>query len=378
MPTSVLIVDDEPNVLNIIREAVATAGFQVTTCESGNEALPLLDAQPPDLLLTDLRMPGISGLELLRSTREISPDTQVVILTGYGDMKSAVEALHLGAFDYLSKPVDKERLVQTLQNGSERRRLILENRDLVRSLEESNRLKTEFINGMSHEVRTPLGQIQGFAQILQDTLDGLTDKQVGYLQNILTASNRLLNMFEDILQYSTLKQGETRIVPEPLIPSEFMAECLLEHKELADTKNLCIETEATDRIVSMDHKICRKAVSLLLDNAVKFISESGNIVLEAKGLPSPPSGISGPGTPQAREWFHISIADDGPGIPTEDQERIFNLFEQADGGLDRKFEGTGLGLALAQSLARAHGGQVSLKSTPGIGSTFTLALPLPK
>ena len=132
MPTSVLIVDDEPNVLNIIREAVATAGFQATTCESSNEALPLLEAQPPDLLLTDLRMPGINGLELLRSAQENSPDMQVVILTGYGDMKSAVEALRLGAFDYLSKPVDMERLVQTLQNGSERRRLVLENRDLVR------------------------------------------------------------------------------------------------------------------------------------------------------------------------------------------------------------------------------------------------------
>jgi DNA-binding NtrC family response regulator len=211
MSTSILIVDDEPNVLNIIKEAVSTAGFEVTACQSGEEALPLLETHPPDLLLTDLRMPGISGMELLGRAREHSPDTQVIILTGYGDMKSAVEAIRLGAFDYLSKPVDMERLVKTLQNGSERRRLILDNRDLVGSLKESNRLKTEFINGMSHEVRTPLGHIQGFAQILQDTMNGLSEKQAGYLQNILTASNRLLNMFEDILQYSTLTRG----IPEP-------------------------------------------------------------------------------------------------------------------------------------------------------------------
>jgi len=211
MSTSILIVDDEPNVLNIIKEAVSTAGFEVTACQSGEEALPLLETHPPDLLLTDLRMPGISGMELLGRAREHSPDTQVIILTGYGDMKSAVEAIRLGAFDYLSKPVDMERLVKTLQNGSERRRLILDNRDLVGCLKESNRLKTEFINGMSHEVRTPLGHIQGFAQILQDTMNGLSEKQAGYLQNILTASNRLLNMFEDILQYSTLTRG----IPEP-------------------------------------------------------------------------------------------------------------------------------------------------------------------
>ncbi len=291
-------------------------------------------------------------------------------------MKSAVGALRLGAFDYLSKPVDIERLVQTLQNGSERRLLILENRDLVRSLEESNRLKTEFINGLSHEVRTPLGHIQGFAQILQDTLNGLTEKQVGYLHNILSASNRLLNMFEDILQFSTLRQGETRIIPEPLIPSEFLSECILEHTEFAEAKNLCIETDATNRIVSVDHKICRKATSLILDNAVKFSAENGSIDLGAQILTSPPASCGKPMTQGPGEWFHIIISDNGPGVEPEDQDRIFNLFEQADGGLDRKFEGTGLGLALAQSLAKAHGGQVSVENRPGKGNTFTLALPI--
>ena len=382
MPTDILLVDDEPHILSILEETLSTAGFQVSTRDSGSAALVHLANHQPALMVTDLKMPGMSGLELMEKAHKFIPDTQVVILTGYGDMRSAVEAIRLGAFDYLTKPVETERLIQTLKNGAERRRLILENRSLIRSLEETNRIKTEFINGMSHEFRTPLGHILGFAQILQDTLEGLTEKQFGYLQNIQDAASRLLSMFEDILHFSVLRSGEARISPAPFSLSEFLEESLEPLKGAAAEKRLSFErgSPQPDRTVAADPEICQKAFSLLLDNAVKFSPEEGRISITTAILPtaSLPEDAQEPDIAEtiADGWLHIAVSDTGPGIHPQDQKRIFNLFEQGDASLDRTKGGTGLGLALARSLARIHGGTITLDSRPGEGSTFTLIVPL--
>ncbi len=382
MPTDILLVDDEPHILSILAETLTVSGFQVSTRDSGSAALVHLANHQPDLMVTDLRMPGMSGLELIEKARKFIPDTQVVILTGYGDMKSAVDAIRLGAFDYLTKPVDTERLIQTLKNGAERRRLIVENRSLVRRLEETNRIKTEFINGMSHEFRTPVGHILGFAQILQDTLESLTEKQVGYLQNIQDAASHLLGMFEDILQFSVLRSGEARVSPVPFSLSEFLEEGLEPFKGPAVEKKLTLEHQALqpDRIVTADSEICHKIFALLLDNAVKFSPEGSCISITADIHPAPslPDDAQDPNLTEtiADGWLHITVSDTGPGIDPQDQKRIFNLFEQADASLGRTYEGTGLGLALARSLARIHEGAITLSSQPGEGSAFTFIVPL--
>lgn len=381
MPTNVFIVDDEPEILDILQEALSASGFRVTAFSSGSAALDGLALRRPDLVVTDLRMPGTSGMQLLAKLRQHSPDTQVVILTGYGDMKSAVDALRLGAFDYLTKPVDAERLAQTLRNGAERRRLLLENRALLQRLQEAVRIKTEFINGMSHEVRTPLGHILGFTQILEDTLQGLTDKQIRYLQNIQDGAKRLLKLFEDILQFSVLRSGEVILSPAPFS----LASLLLESRDLIRAavveKKIAVELcpPDPDRTIVADPAICQKAVSLLLDNAVKFTPQGGRIAIRAEVRPEPPPAtgeFASPAQRHSHAWLHISVVDTGPGISEQDQKRIFGLFEQGDASLSRHHEGTGLGLALARSLARLHGGAITLDSRPGSGSTFTLIVPL--
>ena len=382
MPPQILIVDDEPHILSILKESLTASGFEVSTRSSGEEALAYLADHQPDLMVVDLRMPGISGLDLIRQGRKSMPDTEVIILTGYGDMKSAVEALRLGAYDYLTKPVDMERLLQTLRNGADRRRLVLQNRSLIRSLEESNRIKAEFINGMSHEFRTPLGHILGFSQILQDTLEDLTEKQIRYIENIQSAASGLLGLFENILQFSILKSGEAHVKPAAFTPTDLLERSLLPFRDPAMLKGLTLSHECAepDRSVTADPEICRKALSCLLDNAVKFTPDGGTITVSAEVRPSPdlPPGTDGDDLAEtiADGWLHIAVADSGPGIAQEHQERIFGLFEQGDASLTRHHQGTGLGLALARSLAKIHGGSLVVDSRPGAGSTFTLILPL--
>ena len=381
MAVEVFIVDDEPDVVAVLGDLLGAGGYAASGFVAGDQAMPLIAARQPAVLITDLRMPDASGLELLRETRRSSPDTRVVILTGYGDLGSAVEALRLGAFEYLTKPLDSDRLLRTVRNGVEQHRLLVENRRLLRSLKEANRLKTEFINGISHEVRTPLGQVLGYAQLLRSTGQDLTDKQHRYLQSIQDGASRVLGLFENVLQFSTLQSGEVGLNRVEVSLPALLEEVREIHRDRAVLRGIEVETAAPvrDREVTADLEICRKVLSLLLDNALKFTPAGGRIVLagEVGGQPAPeltPHPI--PVDARADRWLHLSVADSGPGVEPADRERIFNLFEQGDATLTRHHQGTGLGLALALSLARLHGGTIALAGAPGAGATFTLVAPL--
>jgi signal transduction histidine kinase len=235
---------------------------------------------------------------------------------------------------------------------------------------------------MSHEFRTPLGHILGFSQILQDTLEDLTEKQVHYIENIQSAASGLLGLFENILQFSILKSGEAHVKPATFTPASLLDRCLESYQSPAALKSITLSQECSepDRPVTADPEICRKALSCLLDNAVKFTPDEGTVTVSAGVRPAPdlPPGAESGDLAEtiADGWLHIAVADSGPGIPQEDQERIFGLFEQGDASLTRHHQGTGLGLALARSLAKVHGGTLVIDSRPDEGSTFTLIVPL--
>jgi len=378
---NILLVDDESQISEILSETLTVAGFDVHACNGGEAALDWLENHQPEVMLTDLRMPGLSGLELARVVNERYPDIQMVILTGFGDMDSAIEALRLGAYDYLSKPVDAERLVHTIQNGAERRRLIIENRNLIDNLREANRIKTEFLHGMSHEVRTPLGHITGFSEILEQTMENINDRQSRYLNNIQKAAKKLLQMFDDILQYSDLNSGEIDLNQKPISLSRLTEQVQKPFIDPIQHKQLHINTSlpSPEATVLADEELLAKILEVIFQNAVQFSPEGGDISIAANLQSTPDlSGTLSDRLPKsdADAYLHLSISDQGQGIAEADQKRIFNLFEQVDGSLTREHEGTGLGLSLAQSLARQHGGVVTLQSAPDEGSTFTIVIPV--
>jgi signal transduction histidine kinase len=328
-------------------------------------------------MIVDLKMPGISGIEFASQARETTWDGQIVILTGFGDMKSAVEAMRAGAYDYLTEPVDLDRLLQTLRQADERRKLVIENRDLLRRLTEANRIKAEFINGMSHEVRTPLGHITGFAQILEDTLENLTDKHQRYLRNIQDGARRLLDLFENILSFSTLKTGDVHVNPESVNLDETLQNAIEASQPSAADLGVTVRTEGdTSQSVRVDKNICTKALGLLLDNAIKFNKEGGAVELGVSVDESLREEMDVPDSSIASGWLSITVRDTGIGIAADQFEFIFELFTQADASLTRSYEGAGIGLALARSLARLHGGTIHVESRVDQGSTFTLILPV--
>ena len=377
MPPKLLLIDDEEHIRTVLTDSLNTSGFDVKSVSSGEEGLTSLAERSADLIIVDLKMPGLSGIAFASRAVEIAPDAQIVILTGFGDMKTAVEAIRVGVYDYLTKPVDLDRLVQTLRKADERRRLIVENRDLLRRLAEANRIKAEFINGMSHEVRTPLGHITGFAQILEDTLENLPDKQQRYLQNIQDGAKRLLDLFENILSVSTLKSGDVHVEPDRVNLIEILQSEIEAAQPHAADQGVKVGTEVdTSLSVRIDKNICSRALGLVLDNAIKFNKEGGSVTLGGSVDETLREGMDVPDSSAASSWLSITVTDTGIGIAEDQFEDIFQLFTQGDSSLTRSYEGAGIGLALARSLARLHGGTLHVESELDRGSTFTLILPI--
>ncbi|MGO8694347.1 MAG: hybrid sensor histidine kinase/response regulator [Rectinemataceae bacterium] len=233
------------------------------------------------------------------------------------------------------------------------------------SAEAANRTKSDFLANMSHELRTPLNSIIGFTEILQDSLYGdLNEKQREYLNYINTSGRHLLELINDILDLSKVESGKTDV-----ILSAFSLRTLLELsvamlKERATKHSialeLSIEPEADIEMVSDEHKIKQIAFNLL-SNAVKFTPDGGRVRVEARK--------TGEG------FIGISVADTGIGIKKEDLGRLFKEFSQLDSPLQKRYEGTGLGLALSKRLVEMLGGRIDVESEEGKGSVFSIAIP---
>ena len=255
-------------------------------------------------------------------------------------------------------------------------------------LEEASRMKSEFLANMSHELRTPLNSIIGFSEVLQDGLMGqMTDQQRGSIGNIFSSGSHLLSLINDILDLSKIEAGKMTLDLEPLRWSSLFADSLSVFREMAMARGIRLEMGAGVDFTSnqADTRKVKQILYNLLSNAVKFTDEGGEIVLRAVIVPRAEVGqLSrsriGRTFPLAEseftEFIEIAVTDGGIGISPEGLERLFRPFSQIDSGLARKFEGTGLGLAMVKLLAELHGGTVAVESTVGEGSCFVVWLPL--
>jgi len=257
-------------------------------------------------------------------------------------------------------------------------------------LEDASRMKSEFLANMSHELRTPLNAIIGFSEILRDGLVGaMTDKQRNFTGDILRSGQHLLSLINDILDLSKVEAGKMLLDLDPVEVSSLFVNSLTIVREKAATRHIRLALEAEDGLGSMmvDARKVKQIVYNLLSNAVKFTPDGGQVTLRAAKVPHACVGQReehGPGSGRAfmpsentfAEFLEISVTDSGIGIAAEDLEHLFKPFSQIDSGLARRFDGTGLGLAMVKLLADLHGGSVAVESEVGAGSRFTVWLPL--
>ncbi len=261
------------------------------------------------------------------------------------------------------------RMVVELQ---EREESIREHVEATIRAEEASRAKSQFLANMSHELRTPLNAIIGFSQVLtKDTYGPLNPKQAEFATTILGAGRHLLGLINDVLDLSKIEAGRMTLEPTTFDFGEILRDTLTTVDALASQKSLTLSS-AVDPLppVTADASKLKQILYNLLSNAIKFTPAGGSVTVLA-GVQGDPAGAAPP-------FLRVAVVDTGIGIKPEDQERIFQSFEQVDASSARENQGTGLGLALTRKLVELHGGRVWVESE-GVhkrGSTFTFTIPL--
>lgn len=228
----------------------------------------------------------------------------------------------------------------------------------------AHRSIAEFVANMSHELRTPLNAIIGFAELLEGPHFGeLSEKQQEYIHDITNSANHLLKIINDILDISKVESGKAELQEEEVKVADMIESCikLVEHRAERSNIKLQMFTDSDSRRLFVDQRKLKQVLINLLSNAVKFTRSGGAVEVDAK--------MASDGS------YTVAVSDTGIGIRAKDIAIALAPFGQVASGLDRKYEGTGLGLPLAKSLTEAHGGRLMIKSLPNIGTTVTVSLP---
>ena len=226
-------------------------------------------------------------------------------------------------------------------------------------------MKSEFLANMSHELRTPLNGIIGFTEFLVDEKPGpLNAKQREYLRDVLNSARHLLQLINDVLDLAKVEAGKMEVHPEVFPVRKAVDEVTAVIKGIAHKKRITVGVEIGEELdaVLLDQHKFKQVLYNLLSNAVKFTDDGGKVEIRASRLDL--------------DRLEIRVSDSGIGIKVEDLNRLFTEFEQLDAGTARRFEGTGLGLALTKKIVEFQAGNISVESEPGKGSTFTVVLPI--
>jgi CheY-like chemotaxis protein len=391
----ILVVDDVSKNLQILGSILDEVGYSTTFAISGIQALERLETAKPDLILLDMMMPDMNGLEVC-SILKSDPDTAeipVIFLTASQETEHILQAFDKGAVDYLTKPFNTRELLARVRNHLElkhtRDQLKKALQELVESRDaalKSAQVKSQFLANMSHEIRTPMNGVLGMTELLLQT--PLNSQQIDYVQTLRNSGNNLLVIINEILDYSKLESGEMRLDYEEFelknrlsdITKFFQSQII--NKDL--TLSLIYDESIPQRVIGDFHKI-RQILTNLIGNAIKF-TESGQIQLIVTKV----SGLYREMNPetltnnqvfadkkyQNRCQLRFEVKDTGIGIRQEDQPQIFKSFFQAESSPSRHYAGTGLGLAICEQLVQLMNGKIGVESQFGKGSKFWFTINL--
>jgi signal transduction histidine kinase len=378
---TVVVVDDEPHVLSSIHNLLRM-DYRVVTFQRGAPALEFLRAhERVPVILSDQRMPEMSGVELLRTAAAIRPETTRLLITAHTDVHTAIEAINQGhVFRYLSKPCDPEFLAVVVRQAVEHHNLIVEKNRLMAELQETNvrlleanRLKAAFIEVASHELNTPITVVLGMIELWKMSQGGAASSlERQWVDRIGASAVRLARTVERMLKLVRNREFSQSLEKESIELEPVIAHAIEEVSPYLELRRqtVALEVEAGLGPIEADSSKIGDVLVNLLANAVKFTPDGGRIRVEARTEPDAPG------------WIRVNVRDQGVGVSLADQQHLFEPFFTGFDTLchssgDYQFgkRGIGLGLWLVKTFVELHGGRVDVSSTPGVGSTFAFLLP---
>jgi len=373
LKAGILVVDDQEANVSLLEQMLRGAGYtSVTSTQNPQEVCELHRKHHYSLILPDLLMPGLDGFQVMEALKPIETGSYLPVLVQTAQPDHKLRALKAGAKDFISKPFDLAEVLLRVHNMIEVRLLHREvelRREQAEArsdqAEAANLAKSQFLANMSHELRTPLNGIIGFTEFLIDEKPGpLQPKQKEYLGEVLNSGRHLLQLINDVLDLAKVEAGKMELNLETFSVRQAVEEVAAVTKGIAQKKRIIIGIEIGAELdaVTLDQHKFKQMLYNLLSNAVKFSETGGKVGLQVRRL-----------DPQRLE---VQVRDAGIGIKAGDINRLFTAFEQLDSGTARRFEGTGLGLALTKQIVEFQGGHISVESAPGQGSVFTVVLPV--
>jgi len=371
----ILVIEDESLVRQSYDDMLNFFGYNVESVSNGREGMLRITKNDYDIVVTDLNMPEMNGIDVLKYIKKKKPYIEVIVITGYATLENAIEAMKVGAYDYFAKPIDIEHVrivlskcVKQIQSRRENEEL----RSLTQSLKELNELKDKFITITNHELRTPVTVLKGYIELIDYFLEDNRNKEINEALEIVNETMReLVSIVEQMHDISSFDYGKKNLVESDfgidsvlqLISKEM--KILFERRKIKFTTNF----QSGRIIIKGDDGKIKRSLRELLQNALKFTPEGGAVSLESS-------------LARDNKKIFIKVRDNGVGIPIDKLELIFEPFYEVQNVINHmtsKTEfmggGIGLGLTLAREVIESHRGELLVESEEKKGSVFTAVLP---
>ncbi|MBK6881043.1 MAG: response regulator [Elusimicrobia bacterium] len=367
----ILVVDDEPHLLDLLVDVISEEGYHVDGVATGTAALHIARNEEYHVALLDYQLGDMTGLALSKELRRAAPNLKVILMTAHASLDMAVKAIQADVYDYMIKPIDSNHLKRSVANALEQYRLLTENQRLVDTLQKTNRelaqlneFKSKFFSIVTHDLRSPLTSIRGYAQLILQKPDMGPESLTQFLKIIISQSDQLGNLINDLMDVVSIQSGKLRVERALSDLGELLAAVQSRLVPLANQRKVRFEVTTDTALppLLIDKRRIDQVLTNLIGNAFKHTPEDGRVAVRA-----------------AREGaaVRVTVSDTGEGIPPEALERVFEQFFQVESHASKK-EGLGLGLTIAREIITAHNGEIGVASEGvGKGAQFWFTLPAP-
>lgn len=360
----VLIIDDNPKNIQAVGNHLKAIGIDIAIATNGKKGLDIAKSRMPDLILLDIMMPDMGGYQVCEILKEDTATEKipVIFLTAKVNKEDILQGFNLGAVDYIQKPFNAAELIARVKTHLKLKLYRDRIEEVNKKLKQADSEKNEILSIAAHDLKNPIYSISMLAKVIRDETDLERAEIEEFSHDIITTSDRMLELIKNLLDLNAIEQGKAKIIPEDFKVAELICSMSDIYRERAAEKNirLNVVNNTEDIVLRADRSATLQVIDNLVSNAIKFSPHDRNIYINIR---------------DAGEFGIIEVKDEGPGLTEEDKKKLFGKFERLSAQPTGNENSTGLGLSIVKKYIDSMNGKISCESSPGKGAAFIVELP---